>query len=65
MSDLSSPQQNKIKPFPMKIEKEEITSSTSVPILSHIGKKDMNYDAYDYQANLTENINPQFNEIQD
>jgi hypothetical protein len=31
----------------MKIDKEEMISSTSVPILSHLGKKDMNYDEFD------------------
>jgi len=39
----------------MKIDKEEMAASTSVPIFSNLVKKEIHYDAYDDQVNLTEN----------
>jgi hypothetical protein len=61
VSDLNSPTQNQKKPFPMKIDKEEMAASTSVPIFSNLVKKEIHYDAYDDHANLTENA-PKFPE---
>lgn len=46
----------------MKIEQENMISSTSVPVLSNLAKKDIQYDAYEDQAILTENLSPQFND---
>jgi hypothetical protein len=45
----------------MKIDKEEMAASTSVPIFSNLMKKEIHYDAYDDHANLTENA-PKFPE---